>query len=58
VSIRWRVAVSLTGLVVLLASLAVLAYVFWPIKIATEQLRPAPTLFVPPESMAGVARLL
>ena len=48
--IRWRVALALAGLVLVLASLAVMAYVFWPFQPVRQQFQPPPTLFVPPQS--------
>jgi hypothetical protein len=48
--LRWRVALALAGLVLVLVSLAVLAYVLWPFQPISEQYRPAPTLFDPPQS--------
>jgi hypothetical protein len=48
--LRWRVALALLGVVVVLASLAAIAYIFWPLPPLTEQFRPAPTLFAPPQS--------
>ena len=50
--LRWRLALALAGLVLVLASLIVLAYVFWPFQSIREQFRPAPTLFAPPLSLA------
>jgi len=48
--LRWRLALALVGLVLVLSSLAVLAYVLWPLQPVKEQFRPAPTLFAPPLS--------
>jgi hypothetical protein len=50
--LRWRLALALAGLVLVLSSLAVLAYVFWPLQPVKEQFRLAPTLFAPPLSLA------
>ena len=50
--VRWRVALALGGLVLVLVSLAVLAYVVWPFQPQREQFQPAPTLFAPPQSLA------
>ena len=52
IKLRWRLALALVGLIVVLASLAVIAYVFWPLQPLTEQFRPAPTLFAPPQSLS------
>jgi hypothetical protein len=41
---------AVIGLVMLCLSAAVLAYALWPRDVSTEQFRPAPTLFAPPES--------
>jgi tellurite resistance protein TehA-like permease len=49
--LRWRLALALAGLVLVFSSLAVLAYVFWPLQPVKEQFRPAPTLFAPPLSL-------
>ena len=49
--LRWRVVLALAGLIVALASVAVIAYVFWPLQPVREQFRPAPTLFAPPQSV-------
>ena len=49
--LRWRVALALAGLILALASVAVIAYVFWPLPPVKEQFRPAPTLFAPPQSL-------
>ena len=49
--LRWRVALALAGLALILASLAVIAYVFWPFQPIRQQFRPAPTLFAPPQSV-------
>ena len=49
--LRWRLALALAGVVLVLCSLAVLAYVIWPIQPVKEQFRPAPTLFAPPQSL-------
>ena len=49
-TVRWRVALALAGLAVVLISLAVIAYVYWPLQPVREQFRPAPTLFAPPQS--------
>jgi hypothetical protein len=54
--LRWRVALALAGLVLVLVSLAVMAYVFWPFQPLRQQFQPPPTLFVPPQS-AVVLRL-
>jgi len=51
-TVRWRVALALAGLVLVLISLAVTAYVYWPFQPVRELFRPAPTLFAPPQSMA------
>jgi len=48
--LRWRVALAFVGLLLVLASVAVIAYAFWPLPPLTEQFRPAPTLFAPPQS--------
>jgi hypothetical protein len=48
--LRWRVGLALAGLALVLFSLAVMAYVFWPLGLVSEQFRPAPTLFAPPQS--------
>ncbi len=48
--LRWRVGLALAGLVLVLVSLAAIAYVFWPLQPVREQFRPAPTLFAPPQS--------
>jgi hypothetical protein len=45
---RWRVLLALLGLALVLASLAMLAYMAWPTPPAREQHQPAPTLFAPP----------
>ena len=49
--LRWRVALALAGLILALASAAVIAYVVWPLKPVREQFQPAPTLFAPPQSL-------
>ena len=49
--LRWRLALALAGLMLVVCSLAVLAYVIWPIQPIKEQFRPAPTLFAPPQSL-------
>jgi hypothetical protein len=49
--LRWRLVVALAGLVLVLSSLALLAYVLWPLPPVKEQFRPAPTLFAPPQSL-------
>ena len=51
--LRWRVALALAGLVLVLASLAAVAYAFWPFQPDREQFRPAPTLFSPPQSFVN-----
>lgn len=50
--LRWRVTLALAGLILALASVAAIAYVFWPLQPVTEQFQPAPTLFAPPQSLA------
>jgi type II secretory pathway component PulL len=45
---RWRLTLALVGLIVVMLSLAALAYAMWPIETTSEQFRPAPTLFTPP----------
>jgi hypothetical protein len=54
--LRWRLALALAGLAVVVASLALLAYVAWPIQPLREQFRPAPTLFAPPLSLGMAGR--
>ncbi len=49
--LRWRVVLALAGLVIVLVSLAVMAYVFWPFQPVRQQFQPAPTLFAPPQSL-------
>ena len=49
--LRWRVALALAGLALVLASLALMAYAFWPIQPLREHFRPAPTRFAPPQSL-------
>jgi hypothetical protein len=48
--LRWRLVLALAGLAVILASLAAMAYVFWPSQRQRDQFQPAPTLFAPPQS--------
>lgn len=43
---RWLVIVL--GIVIILCSLAALAYAFWPLELLREQAPLAPTLFAPP----------
>jgi hypothetical protein len=50
VILRWRVGLALAGLALVLFSLVVIAYVFWPLGPVREQFRPAPTPFAPPQS--------
>jgi hypothetical protein len=50
-SLRLRLALALTGLIVVLVSLALLAYVLWPSATELEQFQPAPTLFAPPPTV-------
>jgi len=49
--LRWRLALALAGVILVLASLAVLAFVVWPLPPGKEQFQPAPTLFAPPQSL-------
>ena len=48
--VRLRMVLALAGLLLLILSLAALAYVFWPLDSAREQIPIAPTLFSPPAS--------
>jgi len=43
-----RLAIFVIGLVVVLCSLAALAYAYWPVETLSEQVPIAPTLFSPP----------
>ena len=43
---RWVIIVL--GVVIILCSLAALAYAFWPLEMLREQAPLAPTLFAPP----------
>ena len=43
-----RLALFVIGVVVVLCSLAALAYAYWPIEALSEQVTVAPTLFSPP----------
>ncbi len=52
VTLRWRIALAVIGLALILLSAAALAYVAWPLRQDREDFRPAPTLFAPPA--AGV----
>ncbi len=47
-SVQWRTALLILGLLVILFSLAALAYAFWPVAALREQAPLAPTLFAPP----------
>ncbi len=49
--LRWRVTLALAGLVLVLISLAIAAYLFWPLQPLRQQFQPAPTLFAPPQSL-------
>jgi len=49
-SLRLRIALAITGLLLICLSLAALAYTQWPIKKTSEQFQLLPTLFAPPES--------
>ena len=54
--LRWRVGLALAGLVLVVLSLVAIAYVVWPLQPTSEQFRPAPTLFAPPQSNASWER--
>ncbi len=47
---RWRVALAVVGLLILVLSLAALVYALTPVDRTQEQFRPEPTLFSPPQS--------
>ena len=49
--LRWRVALALAGLVVVLLALALIAYVLWPFQPQRQQFQPDPALFAPPQSL-------
>jgi hypothetical protein len=49
-SSRWRVRLAVIGLVLIVLSLAALAYALWPVENVLEQERLAPTFFAPPQS--------
>jgi hypothetical protein len=52
-SFRLRIALALAGLLVILLSLALLAYVLWPAGTLLERFQPAPTLFAPPQALSA-----
>jgi hypothetical protein len=56
-SFRLRLGLALAGLVLVVISLALLAYVLWPVDTVLEQYQPAPTLFAPPQAAAERWRL-
>lgn len=49
-STRWRVGLALIGLILVLLSLAALAYALWPVESVFERQPLSPTLFAPPQS--------
>jgi hypothetical protein len=53
VSLRWRVALAVLGLIVCFAAASTLIYGWWPLGVTREDFRPAPTLFAPPEARLG-----
>lgn len=56
-SSRWRVGLALLGVILIMLSLAALAYALWPVESVLEQERLAPTLFAPPQSLLTWVRL-
>ena len=56
-SSRWRVGLALIGLILMVLSLAALAYALWPVESVLEHEWLAPTLFVPPQSWLMWLRL-
>lgn len=57
-SSRWRVRLALIGLIVMVLSLAALAYALWPVENVLERYPLAPTLFAPPQSWLKWVRLI
>ena len=49
-SLRWRLILALAGLVLFCLAATTLVYRWWPLDPVSEQFRPAPTLFAPPEA--------
>lgn len=47
---RWRIALALIGVALILLALAALAYALWPLDPAVEQRPVPPTLFAPPQT--------
>ena len=47
-SVRLRLAILVIGLLILVCSLAALAYAFWPVEALQVKATLAPTLFSPP----------
>ena len=54
---RQRRALAVGGLLLVVASLALLVYALWPIATNVERQPLAPTLFVPPQSLSLEQRL-
>jgi hypothetical protein len=52
VSLRWRLALALVGLTLLVLAAATAAYRRWPLGTEQDDFRPAPTLFAPPAGHA------